>query len=243
MSIKNIRMHGMKDERWTVRDKIQQYRGILKLYGKLTIFFFSSKYLTENFIRCRKVYLSIWPHKKEVKTEINDFYIFFIFGSQIEKRNYKSLTRQEWRRKFRKIWKLSRKTCKIIEKLARMWQKVTNAVCEQFSSITETTNWLFKTWDPMYEPIFLLHCLKSYLLTQQSDIAIAVSIEKIRAAYCTKLWYRIFRYLNSYRGNTLPKIYFFVLFVTNLYFSYHKNSLITFIGSVWLYLSPQWREP
>ncbi|XP_046750581.1 uncharacterized protein LOC124413838 [Diprion similis] len=34
LSTKNIKIHGMKDERWTIRDKLQQYRGILKLYAR-----------------------------------------------------------------------------------------------------------------------------------------------------------------------------------------------------------------
>ncbi|XP_012261634.2 myosin-9-like isoform X1 [Athalia rosae] len=34
MNAKNVKIHGMKDERWTIRDKLHQYRGILKLYAR-----------------------------------------------------------------------------------------------------------------------------------------------------------------------------------------------------------------
>ncbi|XP_043285792.1 LOW QUALITY PROTEIN: uncharacterized protein [Venturia canescens] len=34
ISSKCVKIHGMKDDRWTIKDKINQYRGILKLHGK-----------------------------------------------------------------------------------------------------------------------------------------------------------------------------------------------------------------
>lgn len=34
LSIKNVKIHGMKDKRWTLRDKLNQYRGIIKLNSK-----------------------------------------------------------------------------------------------------------------------------------------------------------------------------------------------------------------
>ncbi|XP_024947549.1 uncharacterized protein LOC107274516 [Cephus cinctus] len=34
LSAKNVKLHGMKDERWTTKDKLIQYRGILKLHAR-----------------------------------------------------------------------------------------------------------------------------------------------------------------------------------------------------------------
>lgn len=33
LSTKCVRIHGMKDDSWTIKDKLNQYRGILKLHG------------------------------------------------------------------------------------------------------------------------------------------------------------------------------------------------------------------
>lgn len=34
LSAAKVRIHGMQDENWVIKDKINQYRGLIKLYGK-----------------------------------------------------------------------------------------------------------------------------------------------------------------------------------------------------------------
>lgn len=34
LSVRGYRLHGIKDSRWSIRDKVYQYKGVLKLYGK-----------------------------------------------------------------------------------------------------------------------------------------------------------------------------------------------------------------
>lgn len=34
LSAGKVRIHGMQDENWVIIDKINQYRGLIKLYGK-----------------------------------------------------------------------------------------------------------------------------------------------------------------------------------------------------------------
>lgn len=34
LSAAKVRIHGMQDENWVIKDKIYQYRGLIKLYGK-----------------------------------------------------------------------------------------------------------------------------------------------------------------------------------------------------------------
>lgn len=36
LSAAKVRIHGMQDENWVIKDKINQYRGLIKLYGKRT---------------------------------------------------------------------------------------------------------------------------------------------------------------------------------------------------------------
>lgn len=38
LSAAKVRIHGMQDENWVIKDKINQYRGLIKLYGKNLIF-------------------------------------------------------------------------------------------------------------------------------------------------------------------------------------------------------------
>ncbi|KAH0535187.1 hypothetical protein KQX54_014709 [Cotesia glomerata] len=33
LSVRGYRLHGIKDSRWSIRDKVYQYKGVLKLYG------------------------------------------------------------------------------------------------------------------------------------------------------------------------------------------------------------------
>lgn len=35
LSIKYENVHGMKDSRWVTKDKITQYKGLIKLFGKM----------------------------------------------------------------------------------------------------------------------------------------------------------------------------------------------------------------
>lgn len=37
LSAAKVRMHGMQDENWIIKDKINQYRGLIKLYGEWII--------------------------------------------------------------------------------------------------------------------------------------------------------------------------------------------------------------
>lgn len=34
LSVREYKIHGIKDSRWTIKDKIYQYKGAIKLYGK-----------------------------------------------------------------------------------------------------------------------------------------------------------------------------------------------------------------
>lgn len=36
LSTAKVRIHGMQDDNWVIKDKINQYRGLIKLYGKLS---------------------------------------------------------------------------------------------------------------------------------------------------------------------------------------------------------------
>lgn len=35
LSAAKVRIHGMQDDNWVIKDKINQYRGLIKLYGNL----------------------------------------------------------------------------------------------------------------------------------------------------------------------------------------------------------------
>lgn len=35
LSAAKVRIHGMQDDNWVIKDKINQYRGLIKLYGEL----------------------------------------------------------------------------------------------------------------------------------------------------------------------------------------------------------------
>lgn len=37
LSAAKVRIHGMQDENWVIKDKINQYRGLIKLYGTMLI--------------------------------------------------------------------------------------------------------------------------------------------------------------------------------------------------------------
>lgn len=37
LSAAKVKIHGMQDENWIIKDKIQQYRGLIKLYGKWSL--------------------------------------------------------------------------------------------------------------------------------------------------------------------------------------------------------------
>lgn len=46
LSAAKVRIHGMQDENWVIKDKINQYRGLIKLYGKNSRFVISYEYNT-----------------------------------------------------------------------------------------------------------------------------------------------------------------------------------------------------
>lgn len=34
LSANKVKLHGLKDDRWVVKDKITQYKGLINLFGK-----------------------------------------------------------------------------------------------------------------------------------------------------------------------------------------------------------------
>lgn len=35
LSVRGFQKHGIKDDRWTIKDKVNQYKGVLRLHSKI----------------------------------------------------------------------------------------------------------------------------------------------------------------------------------------------------------------
>lgn len=57
LSAAKVRIHGMQDENWVIKDKINQYRGLIKLYGK-HIYILPQRCLKDSF-KCLKEFFSL----------------------------------------------------------------------------------------------------------------------------------------------------------------------------------------
>lgn len=44
LSVKKVKLHGMTSTKWTTKDKITQYKGLINLYSKLFSLQITSKY-------------------------------------------------------------------------------------------------------------------------------------------------------------------------------------------------------